>query len=246
MKNKKVIIPVSIAIFVSASVSILAYINKSDIDFSRYPLPEGFTLTAHTGCEGTKDNSLESIITGAREGADIVEIDLNFLPDGTPVLSHDKPDAETAVPLESAFSLLADLDVKMNVDVKTTKNLSAVVSLAEKLGVTDKIFFTGVEEGDVEAVKKDAPGIPYYLNLAVDKNKRNDTGYLNSLIKKVKDSGAIGINLNYKGGSKELVEAFRKEDLLVSLWTANSKKAMCRCLSMAPDNITTRKPSMIK
>ena len=34
-------------------------------------LPDGFTLTAHTGCEKTPDNSLEAIQTGYNAGADI-------------------------------------------------------------------------------------------------------------------------------------------------------------------------------
>ena len=50
-----------------------------------FTLPHGFTITAHTGCEGTPDNSLDSIRAGVAAGADIVEIDLHFLPDGTPV-----------------------------------------------------------------------------------------------------------------------------------------------------------------
>lgn len=244
MKKEKIMLPISVAAIAAASAAV--YLRKKNVDFSGYELPEGFTLTAHTGCEGTEDNSLDSIIAGAKEGADIVEIDLHFLDDGTPVMSHDKPDEKTAVPLESAFSLLADLDVKMNVDVKDTKNLPAVVSLAEKLGVTDKIFFTGIEEKDVEAVKRDAPGVPYYLNFSVDKKKNTDLFYLDSLVEKVKGNGAVGINMNYKAASGELVGVFRKEGLLVSLWTANSKKTMGSCLSYAPDNITTRKPSMLK
>ncbi len=215
-------------------------------DRKTFSLPEGFTVTAHTGCEGTADNSPESIRKGADAGADIVEIDLHFLPDGTPVLKHDKPTASEKLPtLDSAFELLSALDVRMNVDVKSTANLPAVVSLSDKHRVTEKIFFTGVEEKDVVAVRTDAPGIAYYLNVSVNKKKSTDPAYIASLIEKVKLSGAVGINMNYKGCSGKLVEAFRSEGLLVSLWTANTKRAMHRCLSFAPDNITTRKPSVL-
>ena len=52
-------------------------------------IPEGFTLTAHTGCEGTKDNSLDAITLGFGCGADIVEIDLDdFGIDGTGELTY--------------------------------------------------------------------------------------------------------------------------------------------------------------
>ena len=210
-------------------------------------LPKTFTVTAHTGCEGADDNTLESIRKGADAGADIVEIDLHFLPDGTPVLKHDTPTAsdKNLPTLESAFELLSALEVKMNVDVKSTANIPDVADLAKKHGVTDKIFFTGVDENFVSDIKAGAPGIPYYLNVSVDKKKNTDPLYLASLVDKVKSFGAIGINLNYKGCSAELVDAFRSARLSVSLWTANSKRTMYRCLMFAPDNITTRKPSML-
>jgi len=165
------------------------------------------------------------------------------------VLKHDEPEAseaESLPTLESAFKLLSTLNVRMNVDVKSTANIPAVVSLAEKHSVTDKIFFTGVEEKYVSAVKASAPNIPYYLNVSVNKKKNTEPLYLVSLVDKVKSCGAVGINLNFKGCSKELVDAFRKEGLSVSLWTANSKTAMYRCLAFEPDNITTRKPSVLR
>lgn len=211
-------------------------------------LPESFTVTAHTGCEGADDNTLDSIRKGVAAGADIVETDLHFLSDGTPVLKHDEPqdsESQKLPTLESAFKLLSSLNVRMNIDVKSTANIPAVTDLAKKHGVTDKLFFTGVDEKFAPDVKSGAPAIPYYLNVGVDKKKNTDPVYLASLVNKVKECGAIGINLNFKGCSKELVEAFRKEEQLVSLWTANSKLAMYRCLAFAPDNITTRKPSLL-
>ena len=229
----------------SSISALFSFIKKTPVS---YTLPEGFTVTAHTGCEGVPDNSLESIKAGAAAGADIVEIDLHFLPDGTPVLKHDAPtasDAASLPTLDSAFELLSGLDVRMNVDVKSTANLGAVVELAEKHGVIDRIFFTGVNDGFVEAVKRDASSIPYYLNVDVKKNKNTDPAYLNSLVEKVKNCSAVGINMNHKACSAELVDAFRKAQLPVSVWTANSKATMRRCLSFAPDNITTRKPSVL-
>ncbi len=210
-------------------------------------LPEGFTVTAHTGCEGTKDNSLESIAKGAEAGADIVEIDLHFLADGTPVLSHNKPDGSEELPtFESALQALCDLDIRMNIDVKATDNIAEVYSLIKKYSLESRVFFTGVEEEKVPAIKSDAPGIPYFLNVGVDKKKNADFSYLESLTEKVKDCGAIGINMKFVNASDELVRFFRSEGLLISLWTANKKKDMLRCLFLQPDNITTRTPSMLK
>ncbi len=46
-------------------------------------------VTAHTGCEGTAENSLDSIVAGVEAGADAVEIDVRATADGVGVLLHD-------------------------------------------------------------------------------------------------------------------------------------------------------------
>lgn len=234
---------------VTAAVMALcvASYQKSMLGTLPLKLPEGLTVTAHTGCEKTKDNSLESITAGAQAGADIVEIDLHFTADGTPVLSHDKPAEGAVLPtFDDALELLKDLDVRMNIDVKATDNMREAYELIIKHGVQDKVFFTGVEEEKIPAIKSAAPGIPYYLNVSVNKNKSTDLDYLSDLVSRVRLSGAIGINMSFKEASPELVRFFRSEGLLVSLWTANKKSEMKHCLKLCPDNITTRKVTLLK
>lgn len=46
-------------------------------------------ITAHTGCEGTAENSLASIVSGIEAGADAVEIDVRATADGVGILHHD-------------------------------------------------------------------------------------------------------------------------------------------------------------
>ena len=90
-------------------------------------LPQGFTVTAHTGCEGTKDNSLEAIEKGYLSGADIVEFDVHFNSEGEPVLAHDYA-ADDSVKLKDAFELVAKCDgLRVNVDCKTVDNLKAII-----------------------------------------------------------------------------------------------------------------------
>lgn len=46
-------------------------------------------ITAHSGCMNTLDNTLLSVETGLRHGADVVEEDVRVTRDGVPVLAHD-------------------------------------------------------------------------------------------------------------------------------------------------------------
>lgn len=208
-------------------------------------LPNGFTITAHTGCIGTDENSLDSIKKGIENGADTIEFDLYFDKNGNPVLSHDEPVGDE-VTLDEAFAYLYTFDgVHANVDIKTVDALEKVYPLAVKHNVQDRIFYTGVNDGFVEAVKEKSPEVKYYLNVNVDKKKNKDEEYLLSLVEKVKSAGAIGINFNFKSASKELVEIFHENGLLVSIWTVDDKYNMYKILSFGPDNITTKHPDKL-
>ena len=205
-------------------------------------LPDGFTITAHTGCMDTEENTLESIKIGAENGASIVEFDLYFTKDDEPVLAHDEP-VGGEITLDEAFEYISKIpNIKVNVDVKTCDALGKVYPLAEKYGIEDRIFYTGINEEDVETVKKDSPQVEYYLNVDVKASKTDDEEYIMSLVEKVKNAGAVGINFNYKSATKELVDIFRENGLLVSIWTVNDEYNMYKILSFAPDNITTRHP----
>ena len=209
-------------------------------------LPGGFTLTAHTGCEGTKDNSLEAIKKGYASGAEIVEFDLNFTPDGKAVLSHDEADGK-CVTLDDAFALVTELpELRVNVDCKSVVNLKEVVGLAEKHGISGRFFYTGIFEKDVAAVREQTPQITYWLNFDVNRFKNSNEKYLLSLAQKVRELGAAGLNINHKKCSKKLVEVFHREGLLVSVWTVNEKRHMLRALKLGVDNITTREPFELK
>lgn len=208
---------------------------------------KNITITAHTGCEKTPANSIESISAGAASGADVVEFDIRFDKNNMPVLSHDEPKGEE-VTLEQAFRKLTEYkDLKANIDIKSTANLKEIQRLAEKYNLLDRVFYTGIFEHYVEAVKNDSPKIPYYLNIRdVIKPKKQTHEYLMTLVKKVKDNDAIGINFYYKNASKKLVDAFHDNGLLVSIWTVNRKWNFIRIMKMSPDNITTKKPNLAK
>ncbi len=204
-----------------------------------------FTYTAHTGCMGTKENSLESIDVGVENGAQIIEFDVQYY-NGIPVLSHDAPKGGE-ITLEEAFLKVKEIEnLKVNVDIKSVEHISAVKEVAEKTQVLDRIFLTGINEDFVPAVKKDCTGIDYYLNVKVAPARRQTGEYLKSLTEKVRECGAIGINFNKKSATKKLVEFFHDNGLLVSIWTVNGTFKMRKILSYGPDNITTRRPDKMK
>ena len=210
-------------------------------------LPEGLTVTAHAGAMSLPDNSLISLNQAIKAGADVVEMDVTFRPDGTPVMIHkETPKQNEGVSLDEAFEVVAASDsVKINLDIKSLSNLSAVQELALEHGLIERVFFTGVGEKSIEQVKVKCPQIPYYLNFSPDKKLFDSREYAQTLSGKLKNLGCIGLNCSYGEISKTIVEVLHENGLLVSVWTVDRKIDMCRMLSLSVDNITSRKPDKL-
>ena len=204
------------------------------------------TVTGHSGCMGTAENSLQSIIASAENGADITEIDLRFAKDGTPILTHDAPKGNE-VTLDAAFAKVSEYkSLLVNVDVKEcTEQLSQISGLAEKHGIADRIFFTGLFEEDIPTAKKACPTVPCWLNMNVRPKILHTKIYLQRLVEKVKNTGTVGINMNKDNATKELVDLFHENGLQVSLWTVDDEDIMQKCIALSPDNITTRYPDKL-
>ena len=117
--NKK--IKITLSIFVAtALVGTGIFFGVRKMKMNEYKesgaiLPKEFTITAHTGCMNTEENSIESMETGIENGAKIIEFDVNFLSDGTAILAHDEPTGNE-LKLESAFEFLANISRVCNAD----------------------------------------------------------------------------------------------------------------------------------
>lgn len=250
-KNKKKVIIGSTSVLLAGAVlgtSIFFGVRSANLKkYKENParlLPR-FTVTAHTGCMSTKDNSLEAMQAGINSGADVIEFDVNFTEDGTPVLSHDEPKGNE-VTLEEAFKFLSENEnIKANLDMKSVANMKAVQKLVIKYRLQERVFFTGITMADVVAVKSGCPAVPYYLNMDVDEKKNTDEEYIKSLAETIENLGAIGMNFNHKSLSSDIVKIFRVRGLLVSVWTVDSEYDMYKVLTMSVDNITTRNPDKL-
>ncbi len=246
-KEKIIVVCVSLALVFAIGLGVLFSMYLKIEEYKNKPLKitEDFTYTAHTGCIDTPENSLESIDVGVSLGAKIVEFDVQYY-NGKPVLAHDEPKGDE-VTLEEAFLKVKEYDgLRVNVDIKSVEHLYTVSQVAHKTDVKDRIFFTGIEEKDVDTVKKDCPDIDYYLNVNVLPEGQQTEEYLMSLVSKVKSCGAVGINFNKDNATEKLVDTFHENGLLVSIWTVNDYGNIYEILSYGPDNITTRRPDRMK
>lgn len=209
-------------------------------------LPKAFTVTYHAGAMHTKPNSLDSIRKAIEYGAEILEFDVSFRPDGTAVIIHNsEPSQSQGILLKDALEIAAkDQKCRINLDIKSTKNLAEVDRLISLAGLNVRAFYTGVFDDWVEAVKSNS-AIPYYLNHKITPQEATDPAEAQAVADKAKLLGAMGINAHFGTASKMFVDKMHENGLLVSLWTVNNASDMVKVINLGPDNITTKKPHVM-
>lgn len=201
-------------------------------------------ITAHAGSFNTTPNTLLSVKTALDKGAKFIEMDVRFNEKGEPVLSHNpvkKANNENLCKLYDALALLKDYDgVKYNLDIKETKNLKYIENLVKNLDLLGRVIFTGVSESFAPAVKKDCPSIPFYLNKKYFPFMKNADKFIDYLVFLTKKYGAVGLNVDKNLAGEKLIDAFHRENLLVSVWTVRSEDEAKKYIRMKADNVTCK------
>lgn len=232
---------------VAMIIGVADYAVTKSYDERELSFMEGFTITAHTGAYDTTMNSIEFVEMAIKNGASLVELDIRRRLDDTVVMSHDLIVTNNdGTPLEEALRLLKDTDIVINLDIKDTKVLNPMYELLVKYDMVNRCFLTGIELINVNAVKEsDCADMDYYLNYMPSRTKVFFDEYRTKLIDLLDETGAIGINCNYKYASSQLSALLHKKGYKLSVWTVDTKRHAKKALVCKPDNITSRYPDMI-
>ena len=91
-------------------------------------LPSDFTITCHAGALGTKANTVDSVRTAVKWGAQIVEFDVTFRPSGLPVIIHSGSPSESEGELlsEALAAGAASLNRRQRDDIPLTEARKSV------------------------------------------------------------------------------------------------------------------------
>lgn len=221
-------------------------------------------ITAHTGCDGTPENSMLSAVTGLALGADIIEDDIRITRDGVPILSHNDfvllknstkgsiasltlPELndnliEPITVLEPVLEVVCKAGKLMNLDLKTDDCIGPVSELVERLGYMDQVFLTGCEYERALRVSLYNKRLPWLLN--VDIGLFSAVNDRNAIIKSCEDArnaGCMGINIPYQLASADLLDRASHYELPVYVWTVNDEVQMKQFAQISLYSITTRR-----
>lgn len=224
----------------------------------RFPL-----VTAHTGCMGMREHSLESVNAALTLGADIYEDDIRITRDGRLVLFHDDqvllkdggrgsvsgmsltelaetlPEPPTL--LEQVLRLVKTAGIMMNLDIKTPDCLEAVFALVARMDMAEQVLLSGCEQPVAAAADRYGRHIRKLLN--VDIGSFQTMSYTDAAAQACADArvtGCFGLNVPYRLARSELVSMAEREQLCVYVWTVTDEADMRRMADMGVASITTR------
>lgn len=232
---------------VAMVIGVADYAVTKTYDEMELTFVEDFTVTAHTGAYNTQMNSVDFVQAAIDNGAKIIELDIRQRPDNTVVMSHELVVTNNdGTPLEGALELLKGTDIKINLDIKETRVLNNLYRLLVEYNLAEQSFLTGIEMINVKALKEsDCANMEYYLNYIPSRAKVFFDDYRTKLIELLEDTGAVGINCNYKYANSQLSNLLHKKGYKLSVWTVDKERTAKKMLAIKPDNITTKDPEMI-
>ena len=213
------------------------YARRTDAPF--YPV-----ITAHSGCEGTPDNSIEHIRMALSCGAEMFEIDVHEH-NGILYLTHNKQEDYSDCPtLAQCFELTAAHPTMcINCDVKTFGLTASVIELAKQYGMESRILFTGSVAPE-ELPNLNASQSDWWLSLWCSDHEEEDLAGACETYRKLDNLYRI-INLDQDMVNDRVVRTMKETGHTLSVWTVNSEAALRHIMNTgAAANITTRKPKL--
>ncbi|MGW1885287.1 glycerophosphodiester phosphodiesterase [Streptomyces sp. NPDC001970] len=212
------------------------------------------TLVAHRGDPYVaRENTLPSLHSAIAHGADAVEVDVRLTRDGVPVLlhdetlkrlwGHDRPLARLThaqlteltsggVPtLREALISVRGHRLMLDLPGADDAAVRAIVGTVRECGADERVYYTGGPVG-MFAVRAADPGAEIALTWTTLAPPRP------ALL------GALRPRwLNYRFGlvSRELADRVHTDGLLLSAWTADTRRTMRRLVGRGVDSITTNR-----
>ncbi|MER7625421.1 glycerophosphodiester phosphodiesterase [Streptomyces sp. NPDC126503] len=212
------------------------------------------TVVGHRGDPyRVRENTLPSIASAIERGADAVEVDVRLTADGVPVLLHDDtlkrlwrhelplaslpyarlreltdggvPTLREALVVAGSHRLMLDLPGGNEESVRT------VVGTVRECGAAERVYYCAgaVAMLQVRAADPDAEIALTWTSLAPPRPV---------LLDAVRPKW-----LNYRFGliSRPLTDRIHRDGLLVSAWTADTRRTMRRLIAAGADSVTTNR-----
>ncbi len=197
-------------------------------------------VTAHGGAMDTGRNTHKYLDRMAQYNVDAIEVDIRKA-GKTLYLAHTPFDLlnPKKLKLSEAFAFVKETGKKINCDIKNKGLIKPVLDEARKIGVEDKVMFTGaVTPGDVVNLTDGCA----YLNVSFFPFpvKKGNVKKIKEFMEKFNNPRLAGINVNYRRLTPEFCEECLRENVVISAFTIDIKEHIEKIVKYpAVYNVTT-------
>lgn len=209
-------------------------------------------ITAHSGADGTPENSMEFVRHVLAAQADVLEVDVRMGKNRELIISHDKTEKET-VRLAEVFESVKHVPyIRINCDLKEAGIEENVFRLAKECALpVRRILFSGsvsrkdLEENDswseVEIYWNVEECIPdIYSERRFCEKKGLSAKELDKLVTDCRQYRITVININENLLTGTLIEKMKENGIGISVWTVNEPEQIEKFVKCGIHNITTR------
>ena len=207
-------------------------------------------ITAHNGADGRPEDSMEYVLYALSTDADVMEIDIRRMPDGTLVFTHDIPTPDMRLVLiEDIFHRVHGTGKLVNCDLKHAGLEADVYALAKECGIERQLIYSGT----VSAAYCQETGLNHRVRIALNIEEyvpdlyarcRQDPAQTIEAAQEIsavcRRYGIECVNANYHLAGDAFLDVLDSNGLTLSAWTVDDLKETSRFLRRGIENVTTR------
>jgi glycerophosphoryl diester phosphodiesterase len=219
-------------------------------------------LIGHRGAAAlARENTLEAIEAAGRVGVDAVELDVLPGRNGGVVVAHGPELPPDAPSLPEALALVAELELMVQIDVKTRGVEAEVVRGLHEAGLEEHGFVSSFSLPSLARFAELAPQLPRALTYPEDRYGVSGSPFLQPLVgpglaamrwalprrlpRWLRAAGAVGATLNWGVVTDEVVEICHRLGVAVLVWTVNDAGLAKTLVESGVDGIITDDPRIV-
>ena len=219
-------------------------------------------LIGHRGAAAlARENTLEAIEAAGRVGVDAVELDVLPGRNGGVVVAHGPELPPDAPSLPEALALVVELELMVQIDVKTRGVEAEVVRGLHEAGLEEHGFVSSFSLPSLARFAELAPQLPRALTYPEDRYGVSGSPFLQPLVgpglaamrwalprrlpRWLRAAGAAGATLNWGVVTDEVVEICHRLGVAVLVWTVNDAGLAKTLVESGVDGIITDDPRIV-
>lgn len=247
MKAEKkgfVIISAVIAIAVVTTIILIPLLMHNSVSgYMKEDIKNVDNISLISRCSeiGGKKNSVAGVKESVRLGANAVIVDLCFRKDGTPVITDNYSNADSAETVEELFKAMSEdkfRKIGIYLNIVQLSDISKLNTLAVSYNMLDRLFLIGIDSDRYDLISSDDTIIPILLDYTFGsdelasvksgKFKRPDI---------LEEKGASGLVLDNSQITPELVETLNDYGIIFLVDGVDGTAEMCKTILNGTGNI---------